>query len=170
MKANVCRCGCGREIGCDQVVAKGHGRIRPDSDRFWERVDRRGPDDCWEWTAGRVPAGYGAIKLSRGPVVKAHRFSYELHKGPIPKGALILHSCDNPGCVNPAHLRAGTAKDNTADALHRKRLHAQLTEDDVRAIRRDRKSTPIAALADRFGVSESTISLVVNKKRWAHLA
>ena len=152
------------------MVAKGHGRIRPDSDRFWERVDKREPDDCWEWTAGKVPAGYGAIKLSRGPVVRAHRFSYELHNGPIPAGASVLHSCDNPSCVNPTHLRIGNAKDNTADALDRKRLSTKLSEDDVRAIRQCRPDMSVAALAKLFNVSESTISLVTNKKRWAHLA
>lgn len=81
---------------------------------FWSRVDRRGPDECWEWTASRYPTGYGYITIG-GKKSYAHRVAYELTHGPIPGGLHICHRCDNPPCCNPAHLFAGTAKDNMQD-------------------------------------------------------
>jgi len=92
------------------------------NDRFWTKVNRDAPNDCWEWTANKNNHGYGMFSL--GAVVGkklAHRLSFEDAKGPIPIGGLILHSCDNPACVNPDHLRVGTHKDNTQDCFDRKR-------------------------------------------------
>ena len=84
--------------------------------RFWARVDVRGPRECWEWTAGKRDFGYGLVHIpgQRSPV-GAHRIAYTLAVGPIPEGAWVLHSCDNPPCVNPAHLRLGDQRANEAD-------------------------------------------------------
>ena len=94
---------------------------RPIADRFWERVDKTG--DCWLWTGSLNATGYGTIgKGGRGNgIYLAHRVSFELHHGPIPDGLFVIHSCDNPPCVNPAHLRAGTSRDNMQDAISRGR-------------------------------------------------
>ena len=84
--------------------------------RFWKKVAI--PDDlggCWEWTAGKDPGGYGRIQCPSAGSLLAHRASYELHYGPIPPGMVIMHSCDNPGCENPAHLSAGTQALNCKD-------------------------------------------------------
>ena len=95
--------------------------LRPDSIiRFWEKVEMIPFHECWEWTAARNERGYGIFGVGKN-TDKAHRISYRLTKGHIPPGMFILHSCDNPGCVNPAHLRTGTPKENSQDAIIRKR-------------------------------------------------
>jgi hypothetical protein len=87
--------------------------VRPSTEeRFWTKVDRRGPNDCWEWKAAKSN-GYGtfggAVKDETGwHGVPAHRFAYELLIGPIPAGSHLHHTCENPGCVNPAHLEIKT--------------------------------------------------------------
>ncbi|MGI9460561.1 MAG: HNH endonuclease, partial [Pirellulales bacterium] len=77
---------------------------RTTEERFWEKVDRRGTNECWEWQAGKDKDGYGRFWFVN-ETVKAHRFSYELHKGDIPEGLYVLHSCHNTSCVSPNHLR-----------------------------------------------------------------
>lgn len=83
--------------------------------RFWEKVDKTG--DCWVWTGARDSGRfqYGIFAAAGRTLVKAHRFSYELHQGAIPDGMVICHRCDNPPCVRPDHLFAGTQKDNIHD-------------------------------------------------------
>lgn len=87
---------------------------RPEPERFWEKVDKRGPDECWPWVAGiSAGTGYGVFHLGRTrKVVGAHRWAYQHHKGPIPAGMSVDHICHTRACVNPAHLRLATAKQN----------------------------------------------------------
>jgi hypothetical protein len=99
-------------------------------ERFWEKVEKS--DGCWEWKGGKVGDGvrektrYGrfATSTTRGNVVLVlpHRFSWELHHGPIPKGLFVLHACDNPPCVRPDHLLLGTQTANMLDASNKGRL------------------------------------------------
>lgn len=82
------------------------------ADGFWARVNRRGPNECWPWTGGKDPRGYGSLEF-RGRKDRAHRISYALTHGSIPPGLVIDHVCHNLTCVNPAHLQAVTQKQNT---------------------------------------------------------
>jgi hypothetical protein len=106
--SNDCRnAGCGNAPRSDH---KGYILARID-------IDANG---CWIWTGRRYTKGYGQASF-RGRNIRAHRYAYEAWKGPIPAGMMVLHSCDNPPCVNPDHLRIGTARDNMMDAIQRGR-------------------------------------------------
>jgi hypothetical protein len=146
-------------------------------DEFWAKVDKRGPDECWEWQGSRHPKGYGSTKKNK----RTHRVAWELTNGPIPAGLLVCHKCDNPPCVNPAHLFLGTSADNVHDMMKKGRRRAvyhlgddhpgaKITEADVIAILRARKrSVPLRILAERYGVSVSLISRIALGLAWAHV-
>lgn len=98
--------------------------VTPLAARLWRKVDTSaGPDACWPWTGGKLQSGYGSISSGPAPNKRlvTSRVAYELTKGPIPDGCDVLHSCDNPPCCNPAHLRVGTPKDNSDDKLLKNR-------------------------------------------------
>lgn len=142
--------------------------------RFWKRVDKRGPDECWEWLASRNNCGYGQIGVNSRPVI-ASRVSWEIHHGLIPDDLWVLHKCDNPPCVNPKHLFLGTHQDNMDD-MDRKgrrrgcggRRHSKLTWDKIRAIRSSyipHKVTTID-LAKEHGVSTRSIKSILYNQTW----
>lgn len=145
-----------------------------DIDRFWTKVNQNSNNGCWEWTAGTTAAGYGCFSLSKMPKL-AHRVSYELHHpNQQISGLFICHKCDNPKCVNPAHLFAGTHKDNMRDMVVKgrssageKRHTAKLTEQDVIAIRNDPR--PYIDIENEYGISNPTVSYIKNRKRWRHI-
>ena len=104
--------------------------------RFMENVRRAGPGECWEWTGARLPSGYPRFKPSKkAPYVYAHRVAYELFRGPIPYGFVVCHECDNPPCVNPAHLKAASQSENIYDAMQRKRYTQFKDADGMREMR-----------------------------------
>ena len=84
---------------------------QPVADRFWPKVDRRGPEECWRWLAASDSHGYGQMTVNYKRK-KAHRLAYELLAGPIPKGMHLDHLCRHPWCVNPAHLEPVTPAEN----------------------------------------------------------
>ena len=93
----------------------------PPEERFWKRVSKPDdPDKCWQWTGGKSSLGYGDMMIE-GKRIGAHRFSYQLHHGPIPEGMWICHHCDNPKCINPDHLFIGTHQDNSNDKIKKGR-------------------------------------------------
>jgi len=87
-------------------------------ERFWNKVDKNG--SCWIWTGCKNPMGYGRIRYGKRYKF-AHRVIYAFMNGTIPDGKMICHICDNPSCVNPAHLFAGTQFDNMRDCVERNR-------------------------------------------------
>ena len=80
--------------------------------RFWLKVNKKRKNECWEWLGAKTPLGYGRTSYLDGKPSYAHRVVWIINFGYIPQGMWILHKCDNPLCVNPNHLEAGTAKDN----------------------------------------------------------
>lgn len=139
--------------------------------RFWRFVQKT--EKCWIWL-GTTRRGYGRCGVN----IQAHRYSYELHKGTIPDGLKVLHTCDTPSCVNPDHLYVGTNKDNSQDAVRRGRIahgerqgSSKLTAKDITAIRSmfatgyyTRKD-----IAKVFKVSASSVALIVAGKTWRHV-
>lgn len=144
-----------------------------DEDRFWSKVDVGDWDACWHWKAAKLTGGYGSFWLS-GHNVGAHRVAFTLVHGPIPHELCICHHCDNPPCVNPAHLFPGTHEDNQADKVRKKRHArglnhgaARLSFDIVEEIRAlAASSTKQTVLAARFGVSRSAIHAIVTHQNW----
>lgn len=148
-----------------------------------ERLERRlvtSPSGCWEWTGSRNENGYGQISLGPGPIVKAHRAAWMVYRGPIPDGIQVLHHCDNPPCCNPDHLYLGTPADNSRDRISRGRHRsaplkgsahplAKLTEADVRHIRDLGRPYGLHALARLYGINRTTITAIVDRRKWKHV-
>lgn len=141
--------------------------------RFAEKV--RISDGCWEWTGDKDVKGYGRFFL-RGEVIRAHRVSQEIYAGPIPDGMYVLHRCDNPGCVNPAHLFLGTQTDNMLDMEAKGRgrhprgeghLSSKLTEVEVRKIISDGRS--LSVIAKDYDVGKPLVWKIKKRLLWRHL-
>jgi hypothetical protein len=168
-------------------------------ERFDPLVDKSGgPEACWPWLGIIESTGYGRLTDFRKKH-SAHRLAYIFEHGEIPEGKHICHSCDNRRCVNPAHLWAGSARENMQDMLAKGRRKAgtshvntpkgeaqhlsKLTEADVLAIRaawsnlrstgskmhRGINPASIAGLAIQYGVSRSAVYAVVSRKTWKHI-
>lgn len=150
-------------------------------DRFWSKVDATG--ECWVWKGYRMPSGYGTFQPDpvRGRML-VHRFIDEHERGQIPDGVVVMHTCDNPSCVNPDHLRRGTQADNLAD-MREKRRHVdppvtigmkhhsnKLSDSEVMEIYRRRASGENGkSLAREYGVSDAMVYDIANGKKWKHL-
>lgn len=134
------------------------------------------PNGCWIWNKFKLKSGYGTTAQNKKTYL-AHRLSYLLHVGMIPKGLWVLHKCDNPSCVNPDHLFLGTHQDNTDDKVSKGRQlrgdshnMSKLTEDEITAIREFPKFRGAGViLAKRYDVTPSMISYIRNGKSWKHL-
>lgn len=148
-------------------------------DRFDRHVVRT--ESCWTWTGATLSNGYGVFGSPRGESRLAHRVAYRLAHGEIPSGLFVCHSCDNRKCVNPAHLFAGTQKENIADMYRKgreagcgvrgeKNPSAKFGAADAALMRHlaDCGVQP-RRLAGLFGVTRSTVSRVALRQSWAHV-
>jgi len=151
------------------------GLSASDVRRFWSKVAVGAPEACWLWTASTT-GGYGQfvyqVDIGRSAHEYAHRIAYALSHGPIPIGLEILHACDVPSCVNPAHLSVDTHCANVRDAARKGRLHAprpkrQKVSDDTcdLIVARVRAGEPQARMVAEYGVSKTAISLLCSGQR-----
>jgi hypothetical protein len=145
-----------------------------DEARFWSKVARAGDDECWLWTAGCFWDGYGQFKL-KGKQKKAHRLSLAMSEGYSTQN--VLHSCNNPKCVNPKHLRYGSQVDNMSDMFKSGRNNtpfgerhnkAKLREQDIPIIRRLCITHSQGWVGDLFGVHSETIGHIIRGHFWTH--
>jgi hypothetical protein len=144
-------------------------------ERFFAQVVEN-KDACWEWPGGKDQDGYGVFRgeVLGVPYTRAHRYSWAFHNQQvIPEGGIICHSCDNPQCTNPKHLRLGTHEDNQRERRSKGRHGsnrtpaAKLTPEMVREIRSaDGRQADIAA---KFGITQTTVSDIRRRKSWAHI-
>ena len=149
------------------------------AERFWAKVAKGGTDECWPWTASRVPDGYGKFMVGRSADGKwrprfAHIVAWELTNGPIPEGHFVCHRCDNPPCVNPRHLFIGTSADNQADMARKDRSvfgekapWSKLKNADIPIIKAlHSQGLSRNEIARRLGVPPGCIRGVVAGKTW----
>jgi hypothetical protein len=192
-----CECGCGGRTTISDKTDRKYGWVKDQPKRFmrghrhpvrnaqdaWEKLiqpktEQRG--ECLIYTGTVDHLGYGSVMIGgkTGQRHRIHRISYAVHNGPLVDSLFVLHGCDNPSCVNPKHLRLGTAADNSADMVERgrapnvgARCHAAvLTDQVVRDIRaRSEAGEKGCDIAADLGVSQMCISQVINRKTWRHI-
>ena len=159
-----------------------------DSDiaRFWAKVKKGKPNECWEWQAAcfknrRGEESYGNFTIykftERSNYTGAHYFSYWLHNKRDPHPYLILHTCDNPKCVNPSHLKLATIQTNARDAARKFKMNqgegvrtAKLTRKQVVLIlNRVKGGESIASIARELSMAWSSIQKIVIGQSWKHV-
>lgn len=193
-----CHCGCGQQTKIASRSDSRKGWVKgqpmrfvyqhastiktPLEERFWPKVDKQDSDECWNWKGFLDRDGYGQISAGGvgSAMLKAHRYSYELHYGINPGDKVVLHICDNPSCVNPAHLRMGTPSDNMKDCWDKGRSALRpsmpgashplstLTPEAAMQIRNAYETRDITQkeLAEEFGVSKGNVYYVLTGKHW----
>lgn len=168
----------------------GNRRSRSNGDAistFWSHVDRRSDDECWEWSAGktsRLPGqNYGLFSWNHKGI-RAHRFSFELHYGPLVGKEMACHTCDNPPCCNPKHLFRGNAKRNSDDMMSKGRhkngqmVHPEIVKrgqshpmhkiTEAKAMEILRSSASTNDLM-QYSLSKSAVNGIRSGRSWAHL-
>lgn len=139
----------------------------PIADRFHRKYVVDPVTGCWNWTASLFKNGYGQIAIGKDKSMQAHRVSWQLHRGEIPVGMDVCHTCDNRACVNPNHLFLGSRHDNMMDAAKKGRMPVKLNPDIIREIRGSHQLG--THLAEKFGVCPSTIAKIRKGRIWQHI-
>ena len=155
---------------------------------YWHMVSPEPNSGCWLWDGPVNWCGYGRVTIAPRKRVRAHRLSYEWHKGPIPAGMILLHKCDIPSCVNPDHLRPGTQAENMKDMWQKGRQAkgpklsairkltaprgeaarmSKLTEAQAFAILHDPRSGSV--IGAEYGIMQQHVSRIKRGERWSHL-
>jgi hypothetical protein len=152
------------------------GKKEPADVRFWAKVKVIEDDDsCWEWQASTYPNGYGIFNEGES-ILGAHIFSYKIHKGLVPSGMLVCHTCDNKLCVRPKHLFLGTHQQNTDDMVRKGRQknprgeqvgQAKLTAEIVRKIRSSNDGPNVEA--KKWGITRGQVYRIRSRKQWKHI-
>ena len=174
-------------------MPKGIYQRKTEQERFWEKVDIKGEDECWNWIASKDPDGYGffsfkssGLEEQKGKTIMAHRYSLmmKLNNFNLPTEILSRHTCDNRSCVNPRHLIEGSAKDNSADMIKRNRQScgenhhsAKMTEsqarDCIEVYQADKQSGrlygSLERLALKHNLSKQVVYRCVSGQTWRHL-
>jgi len=141
---------------------------------FWDNVNPEPMSGCWLWLASCSKSGYGKMKIAKKNY-RAHRASWTLFRGEVPRALLVCHKCDTRSCVNPDHLFLGTSHDNNVDMIRKGRMShrscdrhpdSKLTVDQVVKIRDLSKSVSCSKLSRDFGVSFPAIKNIVLRKKW----
>jgi hypothetical protein len=138
------------------------GRYNTQED-FWNKVNKETATGCWEWTGSKDRDGYGLFKMNKQNILLAHRWSVVFDNREI-SNKVVMHKCDNPACVNPAHLSLGTQADNVQD-MHAKSRYvkptSKLSDDDIKDIKTS--SLTGVELAKKYNISGCYVSNIRNK-------
>lgn len=154
-----------QENGKGMRIRDGHGYAESVLRRFWRRVTRRDPWQCWLWTGG-TRNGYGALWISEiGRDIGAHRFSYKIHNGQIPSGILVCHSCDVRACVNPRHLFLGAAQDNLDDMRAKERGPGRRITPEIVAQVEALRGRPGREIGPIVGISPQSVWRILSGQR-----
>lgn len=143
------------------------------TNRFWTKVNKT--QDCWLWTANTCRDGYGNITANKIQY-KAHRYSLLIHGVAVPKGSIVMHTCDNPSCVRPEHLIVATQQDNIKDKVIKNRQAvgeaigvSKLTESTVLEIRSLYPTLSIRKLSRKYNTCENNVRAIVKRETWKHI-
>ena len=143
---------------------------------FMDRV--KPAEACWIWIGNydkKTKTPRLLFRYPRSVTLQASRLAFALFNGTVFHGKLICHTCDNPSCVNPAHLFQGTQVDNMRDAISKGRkdytgesnANVKLTNEQVRSIRNDERTQ--REIAEDFNITQVCVSLIKRGKSWTHL-